>query len=109
MLISLFLSLMNYIRQAIIIKYDRMINDKPPRKTWWYRIFKVMESLLILVHPSPFLIGYQIPIYNRVIGATIYYNVNDFMHLAQIYKVYLIVRSLLIHSKYQSPRAQRVW
>lgn len=71
--------------------------------------FIAFETFIILCGPSVFIIGRQIFVNNMIIASDIYYFVNDFFHLIQLYKVIIILRSALRSSEFSSNRAYRVW
>jgi hypothetical protein len=67
-----------------------------------------LESLLIFMGPSPFLIGMKYHTENIIIASDIYYMYNDSLHILQLYKTWLILRSVLTNSPFATNRAYRI-
>lgn len=68
----------------------------------------LFEVLCVSAHPSPFLIGRKIYIYNNHLEDYIFYNVNDIFTIALAFKALWYIRNFLTTSKYGSDRAVRV-
>ena len=104
--------IINIFRMALKFKYrivKKEINSKAQFLTK-RRISKlIIESILIMIHPSPFIVGKFMITFNPIVSSEIYYHYNDPLHLIQFYKIYIIIRSFLMLSPYSTNRARRVW
>jgi len=113
MILNIVLLFINLLRQWLKIQHQLSFEDKQQSDRSLLtkdQIFsQVIQSVLFLAHPSPFLIGKQIVIENPNIGSDIYYHYNDIFHILQCSKTYIIIRGILETSYFSSNRGRRVW
>lgn len=110
--LNIFLALVNLLR-AVFYQQFLLIRGIKDESTPFFRkrdlIWLVIESILISLSPFTFFIGRKIIVSNAIIASDIYYFWNDFLHINQLYKVIIILRSFLRSSEFSSNRAYRVW
>lgn len=109
--INILMLIINILRYTLLNKFFIMKGKRPQGETLrssgelsWV----CFESFLIFMGPSPFLIGLRYYTENIIIASDIYYMYNDSLHIIQLYKTWLILRSVLTNSPYATNRAQRV-
>ena len=74
----------------------------------WRKRDLLPEFMLLLIHPSPFLVGNKIWFYNDIIKNNYYYHLNDFLSLIQSIKWAYITSQLIFRSEYANSRSNRV-
>lgn len=112
LLLNIILVVINILRyilfeQFLFIKEIKDETMKFMRKRDYFWI--LMETFMILMGPFTFFIGETIVVNNMIIASDIYYFWNDYLHMNQLYKVIIILRSYLRSSEFSSNRAYRVW
>ena len=60
------------------------------------------------LHPMWFFKNILIPSYNSVFKVTIYYHLNDLLTVAEIFRIYHLIRLYSVFSKYRTERAYRI-
>jgi hypothetical protein len=94
----------------MVNKFKELTTGKRSDGTFSTRLMTVIRCAALFCHPSPFFLGRKLSFENvNLAGESLYHDINDIFHIMQVYKVYIIIRSLLTSSFYQSARAQRVW
>jgi hypothetical protein len=109
--INILMVIINYLRYKLMNKFFIMKGMRDPDatlKSVGIFNFVILESLIIFLGPSPFLIGRKYHTENIIIASDIYYMYNDSLHIIQLYKTWLILRSVLTNSPYANNRAYRI-
>lgn len=105
-LISCILVMLNLSRKIMVNKFKELTTGKRSDSTFSTRMMTIIRCLALFCHPSPFFLGKKLIFENvNLAGENLYHDVNDIFHIMQVYKVYIIIRSLLTSSQYQSARA----
>ena len=109
--INIMMVIINILRYVLRNRFKIIKMEKPPGTTLWESgrmPFIITESLFILIGPCHWFIGKKFFTYNRIIAEEIYYMYNDILHVIQLYKIWLIARSILQNSRYASNRSHRI-
>lgn len=69
----------------------------------------ILECLLALITPYPFLIGSKFFYFNELIKRQIYYNWNDFLQLFVLMRFVYIATNFILTTVWNSTSAQRIW
>lgn len=69
----------------------------------------MVEVIILLIHPSPFLVGVEIKYRSEINNMDLIYSVNDFLNLLVLLRIIVIVKVILMNSYWFSNRAKRVW
>ena len=102
----------NLIRKKMFHSFMIMKKKISPTDVLWTRtrlFWAGFESLVIFLHPLRMLVGKKHTVNNMIIASEIYYYYNDPLHIIQLYKVFIIMRSVFTNSYFSSNRAYRVW
>jgi len=75
--------------------------------TGWWRPLSI-EMLMLLVSPYPYLYNYKYTEYLDSYGLMIEYKLNDLLMCFGFVRIYILLRCLLVASKFMNPRSKRV-
>ncbi len=64
---------------------------------------------IYLMQPYPFFIGIRIYVYNTHIQDYIYYHLNDFFHLAGVFRLFFMITKIISISSWRSNGSARIW
>ena len=99
------------IKFKILHEYN-IIAKKYPKDVSFFQSpdFKdmIFEILINLVHPSPFLLGFEYSVYNSTIQLYINYEVNDILSMLCMIRFYYIVKQFFISTEWSSLKIQRI-
>lgn len=111
MLLSFFLAIAIYLRyelyvqwymaQNLLTEFDNLISTG-----WWHNM--VLEQVLALVAPYPFLQGIKYVEENTDWHVTISYEINQILMCLSFTRVYILLRYHLFMSTFMSPRSTRL-
>lgn len=90
-----------YKKKGVLAEYDTLISTG-----WWRHM--LLEQVLVLFAPYPFLQEYTYVEYNQNWNVTITYSFNQILTGVSFLRIYIILRFTLMASQFMSPRASRV-
>jgi hypothetical protein len=111
MICALFLMALQLIKKRV--QLQRLIAlDEVRAKTKLFDYFhkkKILWLMLVMgLHPSPFLVGNRIYLFNHYLGHDIFYHVNDIFYAALAIKAVWGIQKILDTCRYGSERSYRV-
>lgn len=68
----------------------------------------LLDCIIILIHPYPFLVGYTATYYNPQIESDVTYNVNDFLQWFAMFRIIKVGMRLINLTMWKSNSAQRI-
>eukprot|EP01017_Pseudomicrothorax_dubius_P014292 TRINITY_DN166_c0_g1_i5.p1 TRINITY_DN166_c0_g1~~TRINITY_DN166_c0_g1_i5.p1 ORF type:complete len:445 (+),score=33.44 TRINITY_DN166_c0_g1_i5:243-1577(+) len=110
-LCTIILITMIILRFNVVILFQRSRNMigayEGLRSTGLFK-YMILEILLSIPHPNPFLDEIRFTMSDQVLGKEYYHSVNEMLNLLQIVRVFLILRVFFIISPFFSTSAHRI-
>ena len=109
---NIIIVLVNLLRRTLYHKFLKLkgiVDQDEPFFTRDRSVRVLMESALLIAHPNPIFLAKRWNIFNMILATTVFYNYNDFLNFLQLYKIFIIIRSIASRSVHYSNQAFRVW